>query len=88
MKTGHGSVESLWHYVDLAYELGDAWNTAEAKLHDIYSANTDNHNMRSAQRLLDHPKFRSVSANTLYEFLIDNLDVDANSGKLILRVAD
>jgi hypothetical protein len=37
-KTGHGSPESLWHYIDLAWEEMDVWANVDRHLGRIYAA--------------------------------------------------
>ncbi len=32
VKTGHGSVESLWHYIDLAWDEMDVWGNVDMAL--------------------------------------------------------
>jgi len=37
-KTGHGSPESLWHYIDLAWEEMDVWGTVDRHLERVHAA--------------------------------------------------
>jgi hypothetical protein len=37
-KTGHGSPESLWHYIDLAWEEMDVWTNVDRHLERVHAA--------------------------------------------------
>jgi len=37
-KTGHGSPESLWHYIDLAWEEMDVWRNVERHLERVHAS--------------------------------------------------
>lgn len=37
-KTGHGSVQSLWHYIDLAWEEINVWGNVDIALERLHSA--------------------------------------------------
>lgn len=39
-KTGHGSPESLWHYIDLAWEEMDVWANVDRHLERAYAADS------------------------------------------------
>jgi hypothetical protein len=46
-KTGHGSPESLWHYIDLAWREMDVWAQVDQQLERVHAAD------RFYQELLD-----------------------------------
>ena len=37
-KTGHGSEESLWHYIDLAWQEMDVWANVDRNLERLHAA--------------------------------------------------
>ncbi|TLS17103.1 MAG: hypothetical protein FDZ72_15960 [Betaproteobacteria bacterium] len=37
-KTGHGSVQSLWHYIDLAWEEIDVWGKVDKSIERLHAA--------------------------------------------------
>jgi hypothetical protein len=40
VKTGHGSPESLWHYIDLAWEEMNVWTNVDQQLERVHAASS------------------------------------------------
>jgi hypothetical protein len=51
-KTGHGSPESLWHYIDLAWEEMDVWAHVDRHLEHVYASDTVHQELLDLQRTL------------------------------------
>ena len=57
-KTGHGSPESLWHYIDLAWEEMDVWAQVDRTLEGRYASESLHQEVLDLQhQLKSHPSF-------------------------------
>lgn len=55
-KTGHGSVESLWHYIDLAWEEIDVWGGVDKAINRLHAADRLHDELLELIRELDVKK--------------------------------
>ena len=67
MKTGHRSVESLWHYIDLAWDEMDVWGKVDGALERLRS--TD----RFYEELLDLRRDVATSRSATPAQIIDHV---------------
>lgn len=51
-KTGHGSEESLWHYIDLAWDEMGVWGNAEKGVQQLHAVDRLREDLRELQRSL------------------------------------
>jgi hypothetical protein len=51
-KTGHGSPESLWHYIDLAWEEMDVWANVDRHLERVYATDSIHQELLDLRRTL------------------------------------
>lgn len=51
-RTGHGSIDSLWSYIDLAREMDGVWDPVDAALRRVHAAEELNDELRDLRREL------------------------------------
>ena len=62
-KTGHKSIDSLWHYIDLAYDMEGVWspvNQAIRRLHATEELKYDLNQLRRQLRKSESSKLASI----------------------------
>jgi hypothetical protein len=81
-KTGHGSPESLWHYIDLAWEEMDVWANVDRHLERLHTADGLHQELLDLRRTLRaSPELPAVEVLDLAERLaaiVGDVNIDDN----------
>ncbi|MDO8336370.1 MAG: hypothetical protein Q7T74_06340 [Candidatus Saccharibacteria bacterium] len=80
-KTGHKSVDSLWHYIDLVRGMSGVWDPVNALIKLTQDAEQLRSSLREIHRLVRLGSFDDLSANELVERFDEPLSKFLNSGK-------
>jgi len=78
VKTGHGSIESLWHYIDLAWEETDVWGSIDKAIERFHGGD------RFFEEILDLDfetgKMADLCKSDIIKYFKKRLDEILNSG--------
>lgn len=76
-KTGHGSIESLWHYIDLAWEELEVWGSIDKAIERLHAADQLYSDMLTLQHDIE------TSGNRQANNKIDIQQITARLGEII-----
>ncbi|CAE6752833.1 hypothetical protein R69776_03007 [Paraburkholderia nemoris] len=80
VKTGHGSVKSLWHYIDLAWEEINVWGGVDKAIERLHAADRLHDELLNLKRELETMK-RSTATAKLIGTITGKIAQIINSGK-------
>ena len=83
--TGHKSVESLWHYIDLAISMEGVWDPINRAAKRLDACETLRHDLVDLKRRLETSTKDSIE-NEAVEFAIARLQSIINEGTTIIKV--
>lgn len=83
-KTGHGSVESLWHYIDLAWKEINIWGGVDNAIARLHAADRLFEELLALKREME--VLKTPSAKDLLPTIIARLDEIIKSNKFDLYV--
>ena len=79
-KTGHGSEDSLWHYIDLAWQEMDVWANVDRNLERLHAADRFHEELLDLRHsLAANPMF--VSAKQALDAVAERLSAIVNDAK-------
>lgn len=79
-KTGHKSIESLWHYIDLAYEMDGAWEPVVHAQQQMQGADQLRYELRQLQREWKHKDASGMTVDQVVDLVVGRIGEIINKG--------
>lgn len=79
-KTGHKSIESLWHYIDLAYEMDGAWEPVKQAQEQMQGADQLRYELRQLQREWKHKDASDMTVDQVVDLVVGRIGEIINKG--------
>lgn len=79
-KTGHKSIESLWNYIDLAYEMDGAWEPVIQAQEQMQGADQLRYELRQLQREWRHKDASDMTADQVVDLVVGRIGQIINKG--------
>ncbi len=76
VKTGHGSIDSLWHYIDLAWEMDEVWANIDSAVGRLHAAEHLKMDLEHLRRELRHGEgdYKKLSSEQVIDLVTQRLE--------------
>jgi len=72
-RTGHKSIDSLWHYIDLAYEMDGVWEPVRQAEEQMLAADQLRYELRHLRREWRHKNTSDMTPEQVIDLVVDRL---------------
>lgn len=73
-KTGHKNIDSLWHYIDLAYEMDGVWEPVRRAEEQMLAADQLRHDLRNLHREWRHKNTCNMTSEQVIDLVVGRLE--------------
>lgn len=87
-KTGHKSIDSLWHYIDLAYDMEGVWNPVNQAIHRLQATEELKYDLNQLRRQLRNSNGSQLASIQVIDLVTERLSQiigDANEAGLTTK---